>query len=85
MVSGDADGVLKVWDLRMMVESASYDVGNNALNRLSIDRSGSCVAAACDDAGVKVFRIRNKEYVIHIQNLNCRESFDGLNEMCYDF
>jgi WD40 repeat protein len=54
IVSGDADGVVKIWDIRMVAELGTIDVGQYPINKVAIDRSGTKVLAASDDGNVKV-------------------------------
>ena len=36
----DADGVAKLWDVRMVAERMTFDVGEYPANKCSLDRSG---------------------------------------------
>lgn len=58
VASCDADGVIKLWDVRMVAEMASIDVGPHSANKVSLDRSGKVLAVACDDAAVKCFSLK---------------------------
>lgn len=61
--SCDADGIIKLWDVRMVAERATLGPSNQQqqqqqpLNRLAFDRSGARLAAASGDATVKVFDV----------------------------
>jgi WD40 repeat protein len=55
VVSGDADGVVKLWDVRMVAERRAIPAAEAAVNDVALDRSASLVAVACDDATVRVF------------------------------
>lgn len=63
LVSCDSDGYVKVFDIRMVVERASAYVGGGgsggnkasaAANAVSLDRSGACIAVACEDGAVRI-------------------------------
>ena len=56
MCSTDADGVVKLWDIRIVGESAHFTcpTGQSA-NDGQFDRSGTKVAVACDDGNVYVY------------------------------
>ena len=54
VASCDADGVIKLWDVRMVAGMASIDVGPHSANKVSLDRSGKVLAVACDDAAVRI-------------------------------
>lgn len=55
--SCDAAGVVKLWDLRTVNELGSICTGAAAVNKLSFDRSGSSVLAACDDGTIKCLNL----------------------------
>lgn len=48
MASVDADGNLKVWDVRMVAEVQSKEVSDLPCGACSFDNSGTLVAVACD-------------------------------------
>ena len=54
IASCDADGVVKVWDVRMVAERNSLSAGQHPLNCVKFDRSGAVLAAASDDGTIKV-------------------------------
>lgn len=53
VASCDADGVLKLWDVRMVMECGSIQANEHSLNGCSFDRSGDVVAAASNDGTVR--------------------------------
>ncbi len=53
IASTDADGVVKLWDIRKVVEYATINVGPHSANRCSFDRSGLVMAIASNDSRVK--------------------------------
>jgi len=54
IASSDADGVVKIWDVRMVAEREEIITGDYPVNQCHIDRSGSNIACACDDGFVRV-------------------------------
>ena len=67
IVSADADGVVKVWDIRMVAELGTIDAGKYPINQLSMDRGGKRVLAASDDGTVKVLDIGSFAQVGELQ------------------
>lgn len=54
MASCDADGVVKLWDARMVAEIGTMETGQHPLNSVCLDRSATRLAAASNDGGIKV-------------------------------
>ena len=54
VASCDADGVVKMWDARMVAEIGTMEGGQHPLNSLCLDRSATRLAAASNDGTVKV-------------------------------
>lgn len=54
VASCDADGVVKMWDARMVAEIGTMEAGQHPLNSLCLDRSATRLAAASNDGTVKV-------------------------------
>lgn len=54
IASCDADGIVKMWDVRMVAERATVEAGAHPVNTVSFDRSGTVVAAASDDGTIKI-------------------------------
>ena len=53
VASVDSDGVLKLWDVRMVVEMNSISAGAYPANKCAFERSGEVVAVASDDGTIK--------------------------------
>ena len=49
LASCDSDGIVKVWDVRMVKGRNQYDAGPYSANSVSIDKSGVIIAAANDE------------------------------------
>jgi WD40 repeat protein len=54
VLSTDADGIVKVWDIRMVSERASIDTGNFAAYKAVFDPSGSFVVVPTEESVVKM-------------------------------
>lgn len=54
VASCDADGVVKLWDARMVAEMGTMEAGQHPLNSVCLDRSATRLAAASNDGTIKV-------------------------------
>ena len=54
MLSTDADGVVKVWDIRMVSERLSISTGKYSALKAMFDPSGSFIAVPTEESLVKV-------------------------------
>jgi len=63
--SCDADGVVKLWDVRMVAElgTIAAQAGPYPINCVDFDRSGTRLAAACDDGIIRIFDTEKKEMI----------------------
>ena len=68
IVSCDADGVVKVWDIRMISEIGSINLGTYAINKLAIDQAGKTVLTACDNGMLKAINLLNMS-ILSIPNI----------------
>lgn len=59
MVTCDADGFVKSWDVRMFAELGTIETGAHPLNKIALDRGGTKAIAASDDCTVKVIDLAN--------------------------
>jgi WD40 repeat protein len=53
IASVDADGVVKLWDVRKVAEYATINVGPQSANRCCFDPSGLVIAIASNDQRIK--------------------------------
>lgn len=66
IVSSDASGVVKVWDLIANTERVSIDVGRGqAINTVTFDPSGTCFIAGGDTGRADVYSIMGKNELSH--------------------
>jgi hypothetical protein len=54
VASSDADGVVKVWDIRMVTERLSIQTGNLPANKCAFDASGNVLAVPTDEALIRM-------------------------------
>lgn len=55
LASCDSDGIVKVWDVRMVKGKSQFDAGPYSANTVSIDKSGVIIAVASDEGLIKLF------------------------------
>ena len=53
LASTDADGVVRLWDVRMVAEVAAVACGPHPCNAAAFDASGSSLAVGSDDGIVR--------------------------------
>ena len=61
IVSGDCDGINKVWDIRMVKESRQFDSGLSSSNCAIFDKSNKFVLVANEDTSIKIFDMTTGE------------------------
>jgi WD40 repeat protein len=61
IVSGDCDGINKVWDIRMVKESRQFDSGLSSSNCAIFDKSNKFVLVANEDTTIKIFDMTTGE------------------------
>jgi WD40 repeat protein len=63
LVSSDSDGVVKVWDVRMVRERATIrnPAGRYPATRAGFDRSGKVVAVGYEDCVIRTYARRERE------------------------
>lgn len=59
IASVDADGVVKLWDVRKVAEFATINVGPHSANRCAFDPSGLVLAIASNDSHIKWYAGKN--------------------------
>ena len=65
VASCDADGSVRLWDVRMVQELQTMSGGLHPLNAVAFDRSGESLAAASDDGEIKVFEVASGQLYGH--------------------
>lgn len=56
-MSCDGNGMVKVWDIRMVKEHIKFDMGVVAANCAVFDKSGSSVFVAAEDKTIQIFNV----------------------------
>ena len=57
----DSDGIVKLWDIRMVQELLSVDTGDSICHCASFDKNTKAIAVGCGDANIKVINIEKGE------------------------
>lgn len=58
IASCDADGVTKVWDIRMVKEQCSFDIGELPANKVIFDKSSKMLGVAGEDGTIVLFDVQ---------------------------
>jgi len=67
ILTSDADGVAKVWDVRMVAEKVSFrSAGNQSINVAVFDPTGSRVALGSDDGTIKLFSTLDAKHLVDL-------------------
>merc|ERR1712072_898645 len=67
IASCDSDGIVKLWDVRVVSEYLQIDTGQHPANSASMDRSGKVQAIASGDASVKLFDTEQKVFIMNME------------------
>ncbi len=59
--SCDSDGIVKVWDIRMVQEVINIDTGDAIAHCCEFDKTGKQVAVGCSDGEIKFVNIERNE------------------------
>ena len=68
IVSGDCDGINKVWDIRMVKEACQFDSGLSSSNCAIFDKSNKYVIVANEDSTIKMFNMETQEKENELKN-----------------
>ena len=61
IASCDSDGILKVWDIRMVQEMLQIDTGDAIALSVCFEKNSKHVAVGCSDAEIKMVNIEKGE------------------------
>ena len=67
MSTCDSDGIVKVWDIRMVQELLTVDSGDAIAHALCFDKSTKSIAVGCSDAEIKMINIEKAEVTQHLK------------------
>ena len=79
IVSTDSDGMVRVWDVRMVKEINNFDTGLASANNAILDKSCTYVFAASEDSSVKVYNLLTKEKESELKGHE-----DAVLDLCFD-
>ena len=79
IVSTDSDGMVRVWDVRMVKEICNFDTGLASANNAIFDKSCTYVFAASEDSSVKVYNLHSKEKENELKGHE-----DAVLDLCFD-
>lgn len=79
IVSGDSDGINKVWDTRMVKEFCHLDSGMSSSNCVIFDKSCTHILTANEDQTIKSFNIETREKVGEFKGHE-----DAVLDLCFD-
>lgn len=57
VASVDADGIVKIWDIRQVSQMMTVDIGDTCINTCSFDKTGKFLAVGCSNGEVKLLNI----------------------------
>ena len=57
----DSDGIVKLWDIRMVQELMTVDTGDAIAHSLAFDKATKSLAVGCSDAEIKIIKIEKGE------------------------
>lgn len=63
-VSCDSEGMVKVWEQRMMKCMFTLDCGPYAANAVDFEQSGKMAAVASEDFSVKILDVENQKWAL---------------------
>jgi len=67
IASADADGAVKLWDVRMVAERGQLADGPHPANKCSFDRSGQILAVTSDNGTVSCYDLESQKEVATLQ------------------
>jgi WD40 repeat protein len=79
IVSGDCDGINKIWDIRMVKEFVQFDSGLSSSNCAIFDKSGKRVLVGNEDATIKIFSLESRDKVGELKGHE-----DAVLDLCFD-
>merc|ERR1711934_1170090 len=81
VMSSDADGVVKLWDVRMVHERMHIETGEHGINQAIFDPSGETIACASDDGTIRCYNVCGEEpAALGV----LRGHTDSIQALCFD-
>ena len=63
----DSDGIVKLWDIRMVQELFTLDTGDAICHSLAFDKATKSLAVGCSDAFIKFINIEKEEVTTNLK------------------
>jgi len=79
IVSGDCDGINKIWDIRMVKEYKQFDSGLSSSNCAIFDRSNKYIIVANEDSTIKLFNLETND-----KESELKSHEDAVLDLCFD-
>ena len=57
----DSDGIVKIWDIRMVQELLTVDVGDTIAHCLAFDKKTKMLAVGCSDAEIRMINMDKQQ------------------------
>ena len=70
IASCDSDGIVKMWDIRMVKEVMALDTGDEIAHCCQFDKTGKNILVGCSDGEVRIINVEKGEV---ITNMKCHD------------
>lgn len=64
VASVDADGIAKIWDIRLVSQLLTVDVGDTSINACAFDKTGKFLVCGCSNGEVKILNVQSGGEVV---------------------
>lgn len=64
MASADADGIVKIWDIRQVSQMMTIDIGDTCINAVTFDKTGKYLVVGCSNGEVKILNVEKGGEVV---------------------
>jgi len=64
VASCDADGIVKLWDIRQVSQMLTVDIGDTSVNTCVFDKTGKYLAIGCSNGEVKMLNVQQGGEVV---------------------
>ena len=64
VASSDADGLVKVWDIRSVSQLFTADIGDTSVTTCCFDKTGKYLAIGCSNGEVKMLNVQQNGEVV---------------------
>lgn len=63
----DSDGIVKLWDIRMVQETFTLDTGDHICHSLAFDKATKSLAVGCSDNSIKFINIEKADITSNLK------------------